>query len=95
MREEEEGVNEGEDFEVVILRVLLIWSLCVKKIAGDVVVDTSNDISILSVVVSGVVVGDLGFTGSGRGRGGDKGRPLGLLMIRLRCPILLREFQGL
>lgn len=63
MREEGEGVNEGEaGFEAETLRVLetggdggfsatpleevLTWSPRVNKIAGDVVVDPSNNVLI-------------------------------------------------
>lgn len=74
---------------------VLIWSLFVHSVTGDVVVDDSNNMFFLSVVNSGVVAcRELGFMGSGRGWGGVKGRPLGLLMIRRLCPNLLREFQG-
>lgn len=53
---------------------VLIWSLFVPIVAGDVVVDDRNRTLILSGVGSGVVACcELGFMGSGRGRGGVKG----------------------
>lgn len=102
----EEGAEVTEvevDFEVsntegereLTVTLLLTWSLCVNKTAGDDTVVAGNSTAVRSVVVSGVSIGGFWLVGSGRGGVGARGRTLGLLMILLRCPILLREFQGL
>lgn len=45
---------------------VLIWSLSVTGMAGDVVVTDCNNMSFGCLVVSSVTVCDVGVTGSGR-----------------------------
>lgn len=56
-------------------------------------VNTGAGDGVVSLTVSGVAC-ELWVMGLGRGWFGVKSRPLVLLMMRLRCPILLRVFQG-